>query len=236
VVKSALFGAPQTFSNTSTATRRSLSGIVVAKGALRGAPDSPAYKPSTNVEKLVWQCCCKGALRSAPGSPPVSTSQTSTATRKTLAGNVVAKAPSAVLQALDPSSPHRPPQQRGKAWLAMLLQRRPLQHFRLSTSQTSTARGKSLSGNVLVKIAPYGCSIDIPPYTPPQQLGKVCLAVLLQRAPSVVVLPTLQLIHLHGDEKSLAGKCCCKGTLRSAPGSPDRRLQQQWVKACLPRL
>jgi hypothetical protein len=86
VVKSALFGAPQTFSNTSTVTR-SLSGIVVAKVALRGAPDSPAYTP---------------------------------------------------------------PQQRGKAWLAMLLQApSTVLHAHCTiASQISTAMGKSLSGRL----------------------------------------------------------------------------------------
>jgi hypothetical protein len=135
-------------SQTSTAMWKSLAGNVVEKAPSTVLQALNLTHLHSNVEKLGWQCCCKGAFHSAQGSQPHRPPQHG----KSLADNVVVKALSAVLQALHPSPPHRPPQQRGKALLSMLLQRRPPQHSRLSTSQTSTAMGKSLSGNVVVMV------------------------------------------------------------------------------------
>ncbi len=90
VGKSALFGAPQTFSNTSTATRSFLALLLQRL---------PSVVPQTL------------QLTTPPNN------------WKSLAGNVVAKAPSTVLHA---QQPHRSPQQWVKACLAGCNKERPL--------------------------------------------------------------------------------------------------------------
>jgi hypothetical protein len=100
-------------------------------------------------EKLVWQCSSKERpLWCSIDIPPYTELHTFTTIGKSLSGSVVTKG---TLRGAPDSPEYTPPRRRGKAWLAMLLQRRPPWCSRLCTSHTSKAIGKSVLGNVVAK-------------------------------------------------------------------------------------